>query len=386
MKFYLTLFIFLFFQLPLNASANFDAQKYNIQDLEVLEKQNNYEEFLKHARDVRPSLRKKNWREMVHNMATGYIDFKLKKRVLNDETFQFIENLVLWPSLRTDEFFLIKRSRYGLKYLTECIKTKTSKAQCLGPIHTFWHSGQQNAELAWNLSQLIKKANPNADLWPFTKIILKSDVSEFYCKRPFIQYQVFDKLNEKLRPESTKKFVNSTIDSLMNKSCWNKLVPSFTASLFSDDTNVNALSYNVLSAKDSIDQSSSDQFLTFYILSGPVVGNIFNKAWNTIGKLGQDYSRRQKLLRKLKLMDPLPGKIFAHPNLKKRKTITRLIGQNIPEYLDFYAKSCVNYLNGHGDFPTGNPTIECPQLFQVSKGTKWIEQKIQSNYSAIKRP
>jgi hypothetical protein len=372
--------------LSFNVFALDNTSKYSMKDLEVLEQQNNYEEFLKHARDIRPSLRKKQWTEMVHTMATGYVDFKLSKKIIDDQTFQYIENLVLWPSLRNDEFFIVKRSRYGLLYLTQCIDKKESKSQCLAALHTFWHSGKQTPDLAWSLSQLLKKANSKADLWMFTKIIIKSDVSEFYCQRPFVQYQIFDKLRESLKTDVKKKLTLSIIDKMMNKSCWKKLEPSFKDSLFSDEPLVRKVSYNLLDAKDAIDTTTSDLFLTFYILSGPIVGPLFNKAWNTVTALGQNYQRRNNLLLKLKSMDPLPGKIFAHPNLTKRKTILRLLSQNIPEYIDFYAKSCVKYLKGLGEYPTGNPTIECPQLFEVSKGTKWIEQTVQQNYSAIKRP
>ena len=50
--------------------ASVQAEKYTLKDLEVLVAQKNYWEFLGHARDIRPGLRDKHWKEMVQEMAT----------------------------------------------------------------------------------------------------------------------------------------------------------------------------------------------------------------------------------------------------------------------------------------------------------------------------
>ncbi|MCO4754768.1 MAG: hypothetical protein KC478_09800, partial [Bacteriovoracaceae bacterium] len=59
--------------LSLFICTSLSATLYDIKDLEVLESNKSYREFLDHALDIRPSDRKKQWTEMVNNMAVGFL-------------------------------------------------------------------------------------------------------------------------------------------------------------------------------------------------------------------------------------------------------------------------------------------------------------------------
>ena len=321
---------------------------------------------------------------MVYNMAIGYIDQKTKFKSFSKEEFNFIEKISLWPSLKNDEFFALKRQDFSLRYFNNCFISDPSKAECNTKLQSFWYSSDKNPNLAIEFEKLLQKFSPQEDTWKFTKVIIKSSISEFYCKKTSSQKKIFKHLTKalKAKPDNAK----SSINSMMNNSCWNKLIPNLENSLFSREQLVSTLSYQLLKSKNAITDKTEDLFLTNFVLYRPFNGDIFNKAWTRVQKIGENYSRRKYLISALKKMDPLPGKIFSHPDTKKRKTITRFLSQNIPEYIDFYAMSCVNYLRGIGQFPTGNPTMECPELFKTVKGTKWVKQKIQTKYSAIKRP
>lgn len=50
--------------------------KYNLLDLEALERENNPEEFIHHVFDVRPSERGALWKKMYDNMACAFIEKK----------------------------------------------------------------------------------------------------------------------------------------------------------------------------------------------------------------------------------------------------------------------------------------------------------------------
>ncbi len=66
---------------------------YTMGDLEALERQKNYGEFLAHARDIRPSERGPVWVEMVAEMAEGFILSKISVRDFSPETLKEVEKL-----------------------------------------------------------------------------------------------------------------------------------------------------------------------------------------------------------------------------------------------------------------------------------------------------
>ena len=122
------LFICLFFfAIPLGPFAKNKTQLFSMEDLSILKTQKNFKEFLAHALDIRPSKRNKKWEEMVQNMATGHISSVLDKKQFSKYNFSFIESLLSWPTLKTDEFFLIKRNKFGVSYLKKCFKEEKNK-------------------------------------------------------------------------------------------------------------------------------------------------------------------------------------------------------------------------------------------------------------------
>ena len=105
------LFICLFFfAIPLGPFAKNKAQLFSMEDLSILKAQKNFKEFLAHALDIRPSKRNKKWEKMVQDMATGHVTSILEKKQFSKKNFTFIESLLSWPTLKVDEFFLIKRN------------------------------------------------------------------------------------------------------------------------------------------------------------------------------------------------------------------------------------------------------------------------------------
>ena len=56
----------------------------------------------------------------------------------------------------------------------------------------------------------------------------------------------------------------------------------------------------------------------------------------------------------------------------------------MPEYLDYYARTCLEYLEGKKVFPRGNPTLHCKELFKEAKGTPWIDPGLQARYLKFK--
>lgn len=362
-----------------------NAQKYDIKDLEQLSNNKNFQEFLNHAKDIRPSKRTKYWREMLQNMAIGQVDFYLEKRIFTKATFSQIEGLSLWPELIKDEFFQIKRNRFAQFYLERCFEKRDNQKGCSENLYSFWNSSNQNPDLAMSLVNTLRAFSNNVDYWTFYQKITKSELQEFYCPKPRVKKAIFKHLRKNLEEIEETKVINNFIDSNLGHTCWHAILPDLKGLLLSKRQGLRDFSFKILRAKEALSVIERDTYFVFYILSNPIKGENFNRAWNTIVTMGQDYGRRMKVFKKLKNIDPLAGEIFSHRVLEKREAVINLFHQNFPEYIDHYAKTCVDFLKGHGDFPNGNPTLYCNELYKISKNKRWINQSLKIQYSSIKK-
>jgi len=358
-----------------------DNSSYSSDDLEVLAQQKNYPEFLEHAHDIRPSKRNKKWKKMVRDMTLGYMNQTLKDNKHGPKIFQFVEQLNSWPSLRNEEFFHLKRNQLGIKYFKSCVN---SKKDCLPQALNFWTSNQlKSAELGLKMIDLLEKVNYRGDLFKFIKPATTSDMSEFYCNRPEVITILIKKIHHiSLKNAPDKKYFKN----IFNQDCIKKIIPILKQELvkFSSPA-MKEIFYNFLDLYKGINQEESDFFLTLYILQGPIKGDAFNKGWNTISILGKNFKRRQKVLRKLKKFELLPDDIFTLTNKKAKRILLDHFFKNIPEYLDYYARTCLNYLEGTKEFPRGNPTLHCKELFYEAKGTKWIDPGLQTSFLKFKK-
>jgi hypothetical protein len=359
------------------------AERYDIKDLEQLSDTKNYEEFLNHARDIRPSKRDKYWKSLVDQMAIGQIDFLIEKKLFNKDQFDLIERISLWPELNKDNFFQNKRNRYAEKYLKSCFE-KNAK-DCKSQLFTFWHSSNQRAELAMKMVEYLKLYTDHKEYWNFYQKITKSDLQEYYCPQPHVKKVIFKHMQMNLMEIEDKATINRFIKANIGVSCWFLLVDDFKGLLFSKGPTLREFAYRILDAEEALTPVERDSFHAFYLLDNPINGDLFNRAWSTVSALGQDFGRRMKVRKKLTSIDPLPGNIFAHRDELKKEAVIELFHSNFPEYVDHYAKLCVNFLKGVGSYPKGTPTLYCNELFKVSKKKRWVSQSLKVQYSSLKK-
>ena len=355
---------------------------YTFEDLIILKKQNNYFEFLNHALDIRPSKRDKNWEKMVQDMATGFISTALEKKQISKDYFLFIEKLLTWPSLKNDEFFIIKRNKYGHKFIEKCFREKRKTSVCQKLLLEFWYN-HKDPELGLKLGKIAQKEKLNIATWQFYEDATKSSFSTFFCRDENLKTALFKKTIEILNKSSVeeKKEIN-LLDSLAHSNCWKVFLPTLKKSLYSNKQIHREQAFKILDLKKSLSQVERDTFLTFYILKGPLIGKTFNQAWNTVRDLGQSFNRRTKVLEKISQMDPLPDDIFALATPVKKKTLVKFMYKNIPEYFGLYAKTCLNYLKGT-KFKAGNPTFYCKEFFQISQSSPWPSHKEKTEYKSL---
>ncbi len=355
---------------------------YTLEDLKILKEQKNYFEFLNHALDIRPSKRDKSWEKMVQDMATGFISSTIEKKQISKDYFLFIEDLLSWPSLKSDEFFIIKRNQYGYKFIEGCFKEKGKTNICQKLLLEFWYN-HKDPELGLKLGKIIQKHKLNIALWQFYENATKSPFSTFFCRDKNLKTALFKKAIELLNKNIIEEKKEITLlNKLAHSNCWKTFIPTLKKSLYSDKQIHREQAFKILDLKKSLSQIDRDTFLTFYILKGPLIGKTFNQAWNTVRDLGQSFTRRTKVLEKLNLMDPLPDDIFALATPIKKKTLINFMYKNIPEYFSFYAKTCLNYLKGK-KFKAGNPTFYCKEFFQISQNNPWPSLRAKTEYKSL---
>ena len=141
--------------------------------------------------------------------------------------------------------------------------------------------------------------------------------------------------------------------------------------------------FKILVAKRELREEDKDFYYVLFILNGPRVGKTFNLAWNRMKELGENFSRRQKVLQRLLKLDPLPDAVVGTSGSDKRKTLLEFFSHHFPEYFNHYSKVCLNYLEGKGSFPQGNPTVRCRDFFRYTDSL--VSDKLYLRYSALKK-
>ncbi len=359
---------------------------YEMGDLETLYKENNFSEFLNHALDIRPTLRDAKWKKMVLEMGVDFVKDRDSRKQYDEKTLSYIEGLSNWPVLREDEIFFLKRNNFGVNFFKECFNNN-KKEVCTAKINKFWsNTSIKNPDLGLSLAILLSENGEDGNLWEYLAYATRSNVAEFYCKNALIKKEILKKIQSIISGNLSQFDQKIGIQNAMSESCLKTIVPEIKSAFLDVESSlVKELYLKFLNLTNNLDSTEKDFFLTLYFLQGPVIGDLFNESWNTIQILGQNYNKRKAVLDKLKELNLLPDVIFATSNEKRREIMLSHFYKNFPEYLDFYANTCVDYLEGKRSFPNGNPTLRCKDLFKEAEGTKIIEPSIQTKYQNVKK-
>lgn len=374
-KFIPTFLLSLIYCLSINLKAN---TLYDMNDLENLKNNHNYQEFLTHALDIRPKLRDETWKKIVSEMAIEYIIDRKKHSAFTKEDLNRLQRLTNFNFLKNDHIFSLRKSQYMLKWLRNCyIKTtQDKKLNCYNALVQYWSDSPKYDAIGVSLATLVAQHHPDIasyDLYRYIKFIPLSKTSYVFCRKKIVKDILLLHLDQKLtKLENDPKSAPQLISKEMNQDCWTEMIAFLKEKLFSPNHQDKTIAFRLLKAKSKLTSKEEDLFYTLYILQGPIIGQLFNSAWLKLESLGQSFKRRKSVLEVLKSYEPLPGYIFSSPNVLKRKTIINLFSQNFPEYLKYYSDTCLKYLEGKVSYPLGNPTIECRDLFNTDKNNKWI--------------
>lgn len=360
------------------------ASPYNLQDLEVLVAEDAYVEFFEHALDIRPSERQDSWKSMVSRMADSYSRKVLSQTEISKKDFAKMEELFGWATLKTDDIFRGRRQMIGLTYLSKCLKMTTP---CWQDVKAFWEKDKSDPDTAFKLAELGSSfENSPIPTWDFLEVALKSPLSEFYCKKEFALNTLWSKIEMdyvKLGPDGD---LMVKIDKTVHPDCLPALINESYKRLNSPPKILDReLAFQILKSQSKATEEIRDFFYTVYLLDNPSKGELFNYSWNRVKELGGTISRREKVLEKLKKLDPLPDTIFSTLDERKKKVVLMHFKSYFPEYLDHYTDQCVNYYGGKGSFPDGNPTMHCQEFMNSELAPLIIDDFKIQKYEAVRK-
>lgn len=385
-------FIFNIFSGEAGASSHkYIASRYQLKDLEVLENQKSFREFFAHAKDVLPSLRNKNWKQMVQSMAMSYLNnLRLTDGNINPKDYLLINDISKWSTLKNDEFFIKNRDQTLIKYYNYCFKNSEFQS-CYKKALRFYKKNKTHPEFGFTfLKNVIKTLDKNniendfhinyqLELWPFIDSLVKSSISEFYCA----QSPLKEAIEQKILQESYKDSNFKVLDNL-HPDCWKVIKKGLISTLFKY-TDAYSRKKVFKTLKGTVRLSKTDTYL--YIVLQMLSGINLNAKetmnyWDHMKKLSKDYKLREILLKKLKSYSTLPGDVFLGAT-KQQKLITKAFVNYFPEYIDFYATTCIEHLNGSRETAGGNPATKCHQLFKLSKSIKLLPKSKVYQYTKL---
>lgn len=380
---------------------------YDLKDLEVLEREKNFEEFLLHVNDIRPSERGRHWKEMFQNMAMGLVDYKIKTHDLSLETFRQIEQIGRSSAMNNDEFFQLKRSIFAKKYFSECFrkaslvieskKLEEEKNLCVTELSSFWFFSKKDPDMGLDLAAILESNKSDLLRWPFYEKAVKDSIANFYCKKPAVQQAIMNKLSEETyNPEFNGNY-KTLVNRIVPEICFNEMILPLKETLRSIKSNglEKEMALNILDAKGNLSQDELDLFAVLFLLDGPVVGDKMNIAWKKVEALSENYPKRQKLLAQIEKLALIPDKIFKDPNLPRHKAIINLFAKNFPEYLNYYGSTCIKYISNSGTEQLNvSSSYQCNEFLKAAQAVKkedkgqstpWVSDSVESQYSGLRK-
>lgn len=360
---------------------------YTLADLEILEKERAYPEFFKHAFDIRPSERSEYWKKMMENMGEGHLRALTQKTRLDHSDFVLMERLMGHSVLAQFEFFRQRRQEVALKWFQQCFKEDaTASSPCWQDLLSFWEKDRQEIDLAPRLLMTVgpylptskpddqdSRQRARAEISEIFILapMLKDSVAGSQCQKPEIRQVVWTEARRLWGTTLREQDYQAGLNSLAHASCWQS-ISQWARTLLMNGASIEELNmtYQLLTHLGTITPQERDIYLVSYALGTPARGDLFNLAWNRIQELGQRPTERDLVLARLKSWRPLPGHIFGDLDLAKRRAIGRHMKQNFPEYLDYYARTCIDFYGGKQRFPDGNPALSCREMFDLATTEK----------------
>lgn len=357
---------FIFIVLHCTAFSATVSAKYTWEDLQVLQQEKNYVEYLDHALDLEPSKRNASWKTVTETMGLGYIESLVAEEKVPTDSWHRIEKISDWPIFKDNEFFTKVRDKYILHTIRVCVRKiqKDCEKNALDLLSSFEHELTFPAAFLELTAPILKNQNQR---FTIALPLLKNQLSEFYCKKSPVKQVVLNQISQEA----------SAVD-LIHKDCLKVL----KAELEDLSLNGNSSAKRLLNANNLATANFTKLSILIDFLNNPELSSSeVDTAISNLEGLSKSPKDRKELIKDIKRLDPLPGRIFADQG-KKNLSKLKLIERNFPEMIDLYARTCLEYLTGSKKFRFGNPTPECHSFFSLSEHLVTIPKSYINDYKS----
>lgn len=345
------------------------AAPYTLADLEFLTVEKNVDEFFLHYLDIRPAERKERWKELVQTMSIEWINRLMREKNLERANLKEINRRSELYPFRNDEHFLFKKNQYLQQYFDDCFQKR--EKYCLEDLRFSLNLNIKDSEWAYQFLKKHQKFLGQEELFKLFTIIYKSSDAMVFCQKADLSQWAIKKISE---DKAKNQKSNERIENYVGKSCALKMYEATKDQLF-EAKRMNRLDlYEYFKSHNFIQKDDEELFFITFTLDSPEIGDTLNRAWNFIQTLAENYPKRMALMERIKKLKTLPGEtVFQGPTYDRHKAIIKLFKANFPEYLDFYAESCLKTLNGGSE---GLPVVKsCHEFLQLNDiDAKWREQ------------
>ncbi len=373
------------------------GELYTLDDLRALQTQKNFNEFLEHVNDIRPSQRLENWQSMYRAMLLDLMDYKIKLEAYDKDSFKAIENHASKSHFKNDERVQLKRNLYAKNYFNKCYKTKEDKSliQCDDELKKFWTFSNNDSDLGLEFSKMLQGSRSKLDSWEFIGSALSDKGQSFYCNNPDIQHQILNRFTSLSFQDGFDNNYKKLITNNISQECFLKMKDFLKSKLLASSTSSidRELALNLLSSNKMLSDLEEDVFAVLYLSDGPVVGDKMNLAWKRVEALGLNQTKRQSVLKIIQGLPQIADYTLKNPDNQRNKAIINLLATHFPEFLNHYGKECLSYISFNSDEKTQVRNRQCQNFLEMansqksssSLGPNWVSDVIKIQFSSLKK-
>ena len=209
-----------------------EPAKYTMEDLRALGESQSWGELLEHVEDVRPSERKKEWKDLLDRAAIGQID-ALREQKRTQEAHATAEQLMTrFGILKQSKPFMKKRGEAGLEVFAECFGNAYAGAQCIEQLEAFVGVDSKDADLAFRAGKLVVERGrmyPPATPF-FARAFEDKSVRAAGCKDPSVEAAVLRSFGQPSHYDNAKAADKVAFDQCfdtLSKAVWESFYGSW---------------------------------------------------------------------------------------------------------------------------------------------------------------
>jgi hypothetical protein len=159
------------------------ADPYSLQDLQALEKQQDWRELLGHVKDIAPTKRDAEWQRLVVKAAIGELAAMQTRGEAFEAALYADALLADVPLLKTQRAFLDERAKAGLAGYDKCFGTGYGGNDCADRLLVFVKLDEKNAALAFDAAKIVRRHVTPSSSVPFFALALERSTDKAWTEK-----------------------------------------------------------------------------------------------------------------------------------------------------------------------------------------------------------